>query len=286
MEHRIVWVHGIGHHTAGYSDSWRQSFDHYLHLTPASYLEVVWDTVFHPEQAGTRDAARAAGAMALTPREELAAREVEDEVLTILGARRSALEATEPGPGTRAVPTEPVEWSDRYVVPGRAPARGLATWLVNPDEYLGDFAKYLVSKSVRAAVKEQFKQVLRSLASGSARVSVISHSWGTVVAYDSLLDLSAELPGLRVADLFTLGSPLWLVRRLLEERSGRKPADVDNFVNVHARGDFVGSWLRPAFQVDKDYEVPTIGPDAHGSYFVEGNVPVQENIVASDVLRA
>src|SRR4051794_9968892 len=106
MEHRIVWVHGIGHHTAGYSDSWRQSFDHYLHLTPASYLEVVWDTVFHPERTRTRDAARAAGAIALTPQEELAAREVQDEVLTILGARRSALETTQPTPGTRGVPMD------------------------------------------------------------------------------------------------------------------------------------------------------------------------------------
>jgi hypothetical protein len=106
-----------------------------------------------------------------------------------------------------------------------------------------------------------------------------------VVAYDSLLDLSAELPSLHVANLFTLGSPLWLVRGLLEDRSGRKPANVANFVNVHARGDFVGSWLKPAFRVDKDFQVASMGPDAHGSYFVDGNAAVQENIVAADVLR-
>lgn len=220
MDRRIVWMHGIGRHTRGYSDPWRTQFDRFLGQPRDAYPEVIWDTVFHPAAPAAPEGRQAAvaEAIALTPQEELAARE------------------------------------------------------------------YVVSRGVRTAVKEACKRLLRPLAGQSVAVSVIAHSWGSVVAYDSLLDLSAELPDLRVANLFTLGSPLWLVRRFLEARSGRKPANLSNFVNVHARGDVVGSWLKPAFRVDKDFQVPSVGGDAHGSYFVEGNEAVQRTIVAVDVL--
>jgi hypothetical protein len=315
MDHRITWVHGIGRHTRGYSDPWRTEFDKFLHLAPEDYLEVLWDPVFHPEDVRelapdgtpgrrrrrlpTRTTATAAAAVALTPQEELAARAVRDELLAVLGARKTAADAATaaaregaapPGRG-RAAGGETVEWSERYLDPdarlpsGEAALGGL-TWLINPDEYLGDFVKYLVSRGVRTAVKEECKRLLRPLAGQPLGVNIVSHSWGTVVAYDSLLDLSAELPALQMANLFTLGSPLWMVRHFLEDRSGRKPANLARFVNVHARGDLVGSWLKPAFQVDEDYQVPSMGSDAHGSYFVAGNEEVQKNIVAADVLRA
>jgi hypothetical protein len=51
MDHRITWVHGIGRHTRGYSDPWRTEFDKFLHFAPEDYLEVLWDPVFHPEDA-------------------------------------------------------------------------------------------------------------------------------------------------------------------------------------------------------------------------------------------
>jgi hypothetical protein len=323
MDHRIAWVHGIGRHTRGYSDPWRTQFDRFLQQPASAYLEVLWDNVFHPEDAATREAlsggggrkrprsarsvraaTTAAAAVALSPREELAAAAVQAELVTVLGARRAAaLAAAESVQETVAPPrrgktrdaTAPAggathEWSELYLDPGAprpraAGARGLLSWLINPEEYLGDFARYLVSRGVRTAVREELKRLLRPLAGRSLGINVIAHSWGTVVAYDSLLDLSAELPDLQVDNLFTLGSPLWMVRHFLEDGSGRKPANLANFVNVHARGDVVGSWLKPAFQVDKDFQVPSIGPDAHGSYFVEGNEAVQHNIVAVDVLR-
>jgi hypothetical protein len=94
-----------------------------------------------------------------------------------------------------------------------------------------------------------------------------------------------ELPALKVANLFTLGSPLWMVRPFLEDRSGRKPAQVSSWVNIHARGDVVGSWLNAGYLVDKEYEVPSIGKDAHSSYFFNPNPGVQKDIVATYVLR-
>jgi hypothetical protein len=166
----------------------------------------------------------------------------------------------------------------------RGAPRGLLDVILNPGESIGDFARYLASRRLRLAAKECVKLHLRPLVGENAEISVISHSWGTVVAHDALVDLASELPGLRVANLFTLGSPLWLVRPFLEERSGRRPEPVGFWMNVHARGDAVGSWLKPAFKVDRDYEVSSVGNDAHGSYFVKGNEAVQRDLIASRVL--
>ena len=286
MAQRVVWVHGIGQHSPGYSAEWEATFNSYLNLGHEAYGEVCWDIVFRAARALPGAAGRPAGGLAipLTPREQQEEAEVREELRTILAARATALEQPPPGARARAAhDTRVVAWSD--LVPP-AGARGLLPdWLRRPDEYLGDFAKYLVSRDVRTAVKEQAKAVLRPFAGGEEQVAIIAHSWGTVVAYDSLLDLQVEQPALAVADLITLGSPLWLVRRLLEDRSGRKPGQVAQWVNVHARGDLVGAWLSPGFRVDEEFEVPTFGGgDAHGSYFVAGNEAVQRDIIARAIL--
>ncbi len=282
MGHRIVWVHGIGQHQAGYSAAWERAFNAYLDFQHEEYLEVCWDTVFTGARALGEPSAAGLGEIPLTPAEEAREAETRAELTTILQARASALEASAPAARGLDGPGGPVEWSERY---GDARARGfLPDWLANPEAYLGDFTRYLVSGRVRGAVKERAKEQLRPLADAGHSVAIIAHSWGTVVAYDSLLDLEAELPGLRIANLVTLGSPLWLVRRLLEDRSGRKPGQTASWINVHARGDLVGAYLKPAFRVEWDYAVPSLGDDAHGSYFVPGNEAVQRDIVARAIL--
>lgn len=276
MQHRIIWVHGIGDHHAGYAAAWTAVYNQYFQLTPQNYLEVCWDTVF--------DVTRSLDgpAIELTPQEQLAEQEVREELETLLLARSSALEQSSAPRDTRSLDNGVVEW---FEYQSRGATRGSFDWIFNPNESIGDFAKYLVSRNVRAAVKEKAKEQLRPLVGGEYRISVIAHSWGTVVAYDSLLDLQAELPGLRVANLITLGSPLWAMRRLLDDRSGRKPGQVATWVNVHARGDVVGSWLSSGFRVDKEFEVPHFGSaGAHSSYFVSGNEAVQRDLVARFVL--
>jgi metacaspase-1 len=282
MSHRIVWVHGIGMHTAGYSADWQTNFNRYLNLNAADYLEVCWDTVFHAAAGGTRSA-DGGPAVALSPQEQLAEQEVREELETILQARAFALQAEAPAT-TRGGGGDILEYEDFRG--GGATTRGALDWLFKPDEYLGDFAKYLVSRSVRTAVKEKAKEVLRPLAAQGASISIVSHSWGTVVAYDALLDLEIELPQLKVANLITLGSPLWMVRRMLDDRSGRKPGQTGTWINVHARGDLIGSWLQPAFRDDRDFAVPNFGGSgAHSSYFLPDNSAVQRDIVAQYVLR-
>jgi metacaspase-1 len=301
MDRRIVWVHGIGDHTAGYSESWRQAFNPHLQLANESYVEVLWESVFDPPDSGSRGASRAREALTLTPEEELQAQRLRAELTVLLQARQSGLEQG-PAPGERetAPPAgdrsesrspsgqQPLVWTDPDA-PDSADRgdRGVGnwgTWLFRPDEFIGDFVRYLVSRSVRSAVKERFKERLRPIVAASPGIAVVAHSWGTVVAYDSLLDLSGELPALQVGDLFTLGSPLWMVRRFLEDSSGRKPPAVEAWINVNAQGDLIGSWLRPAFAVDEDFQVPSMGEGAHGSYFVPGNDAVQKAIVAERVL--
>jgi hypothetical protein len=274
MQHRVIWIHGIGDHHEGYSKPWTAAYNEYFKLVLDDYLEVCWDSVFDV----ARDLESITG-VELTPQEQLAEQEVREDLATVLLARSSALEQAD---GARGLDDGVVEWSEYQ---GGDGSRGSFDWLFDPNESIGDFAKYLVSRSVRTAVKEKAKERLRPLVGGDYRISIIAHSWGTVVAYDSLLDLLAEQPTLRVANLLTLGSPLWAVRRFLDDRSGRKPGQVASWVNVHARGDVVGSWLSSGFRVDKEFEVPAFGAaGAHSSYFEPHNEAVQRDIAARFVL--
>lgn len=278
MDHRIVWVHGIGPHTAGYSTAWKNVFNEYLSFPDADFVEVLWADQFNLALATVAAAAAAPGPHgALTQAEQLRAATVQSGLEMLLIARASAFAAAK----AHAQINAPIERARSQAV---ALPVGATDLLALPDVYIGEFVQYLVSRRVRTAVKEKMKAQLRPLAGGDFAISVIAHSWGTVVAYDTLLDMESEQPDLRIANLFTLGSPLWLVRHLLDDSSGRKPGELTNWANVEADGDVVGSWLSPGFAVDHDYEAPDFGGDPHGSYFVDGNTVVQRDIVAAALL--
>ena len=283
MDHRIVWIHGIGQYSPGYSVEWENTFNRYFHFSHSNYVEVCWDTVFHPI-GGIRGLEVDEVTIELTPQEQLAEAEVRKDLQTIVLARASALALSTVSARGRA--EQITEWSEFAGIAADGRRGVLPAWLSQPDAFLGDFVKYLVSRRVRHAVKEKAKERLRPLVSSEYSTSLVAHSWGTVVAHETLLDLEAELPSLQSTNLVTLGSPLWLVRHFLDERSGRKPGNVANWVSIHARGDVIGSWLSPGFQVDKEFEVPNFGGgDAHGSYFVPGNEAVQRDIIVQTILR-
>jgi hypothetical protein len=274
MDYCVVWVHGIGPTVAGYSKSWTETYNQYLDFPTTDFVEVLWSDVYNStptfQGLGTNRIA-----LPLATQELLAEGLVRKNLTTVLLARVTALAQNPAWVG---------EWAQvtNQVATGQA---ALPSWVVNPDDYVGQFVKYLVNKDVRDAVKEKMKEQLRPLSGTGSNCSVIAHSWGTVVAYESLLDLEKEEPAFQLAHLFTLGSPLWLVQYLLEDPSGRKPHNVANWVNVHAQGDIIGAGLTPAFQVDADYAVPGFGNvDPHGSYFEPGNVAVQRDIVAATIL--
>jgi hypothetical protein len=275
MDFRVVWIHGIGPTQPGYSLSWDQVYNQYLKFpTFDDYVEVFWADVFSSTSNGN-NLAMNMFATPLTAQEQYAEAKIRKDLTTVLLARATAQVQS---------PALVGEWSQltQKVASGQIL---LPPWVVNPDAYIGEFVKYLVSRDIRNAVKEKAKMKLRPLANCGCNCSIIAHSWGTVVAYESLLDLESETPDLQLAHLFTLGSPLWLVHYLLDDSSGRKPSNVVNWVNIHAQGDLIGAGLTPAFQDDADFIVPTFdNADPHGSYFKAGNVAVERDIVAVDIL--
>lgn len=269
---KVAFVHGIGDHSQGYSSDWRTGFNRFLLLSDDDYVEVVWESVFEKTPRRTRGPSSHIQPSALDLQTETAIRA---ELLATLTARSSALEVVE-ATEAAAGDIDPLQATRR--------TRGLMDWLLNPEEYLGDFVRYLASPDVRTRVRAAFKDIVGPLA-GDNPIAIISHSWGTVIAYESLIDLVQEQPNLKVRSFVTLGSPLWLVRHLLEHRSGGKPANVDQWMNITARGDRVGGWLEPDFEVDKDLVVPSVrGIGPHSSYFVPENVTVQGDLIASLVL--
>ncbi len=268
MDQCVVWVHGIGPREAGYSDSWTQAYNECLNLPTTAYIEVLWSDVY----SSTTNKIP----LPLAMQEQVAEAQVRKNLTTVLLARVTALAQNPAWLGERAQIANEGATSQTLLLPA---------WVVNPEDYIGQFVKYLVNPDVRDAVKEQMKEQLRPLAESCENISVIAHSWGTVVAYESLLDLETEMPELQIANLFTLGSPLWLVQNQLEDPSGRKPSNVANWVNIHAWGDPIGAGLAPAFEVDAEYAVAAFGDgDPHSSYFAPGNVAVQCDIVAATIL--
>ena len=162
---------------------------------------------------------------------------------------------------------------------------------------MNDVALYLVSDSIRDQVLGAFLFVVEPLLRHGAAIDIISHSWGSVVAYEGLRRLDATaLPG-HVRTLFMVGSPLTIgpVRRRLRWRDGARPRYVRRWVNLDARGDVVGGALEPhGLAVDREYlRLDPTGCDswagivapacAHQSYFHPENRPVNSGIFAEHI---
>jgi hypothetical protein len=137
-------------------------------------------------------------------------------------------------------------------------------------DYVGDFVRYLVDEAVRARVQDAVRKVF--LAPSSAEVSIVAHSWGTVVAYDVLHQLARQRPGFRCTNFVTLGSPLWLepVRQILADQGQhRKPANTGRWINAYNTFDPVGAALAGGLDgfyegsLDRDEQVTFPGFNAH-----------------------
>ncbi len=87
---------------------------------------------------------------------------------------------------------------------------------------------------------------------------IVSHSWGTMLAYDMLADMAAKGSPVRVHKLVTMGSPLvpssWWLNAFdgMQQPSGnfagrvKKPANVRYWVNFWAEGDSVSNSIPAA----------------------------------------
>lgn len=157
---------------------------------------------------------------------------------------------------------------------------------------LDDFLRYMISKTTREKIIAEFTGVVLPLLEAGNSLHIVSHSWGTVVAYEGLRRLERESTAGRVQHLFTVGSALSIgtVRRDLFSRvnDGRKPGNVDQWINLDARSDWVGGSIRKHFAVDKEHLKldPTNCsgfPCAHSSYFDADNTVVNKDIFATAI---
>ena len=111
--------------------------------------------------------------------------------------------------------------------------------------HLRDLRRYTQNREgVASAVRDMLKQSLRTAADADRPVLLIAHSMGSVIAYDSLWELT-QLPDdpVRVDHWLTCGSPLgqnYLQKRIKgSDRSAaaRFPANIRCWTNLAAVGD-------------------------------------------------
>lgn len=290
---KLVYVHGICRHVAGYSDSMWHALKPFLPVTfgdgtlGQTRLEVLWSDLVNQASA----ALGAAMATTMPPSAvatDQARQKASDEIKEALRDRadQHALHvAAASAQVGAATPTDSVSGS--ISIPGL--------------NCIDDFSIYLTSDTVRQQIIDRFITVVGPQLSSGVELDIISHSWGTVVAYEGLRQLAdSGTTTPLVRDFFTVGAALSIgpVKSRLRDanKDGRKPANVKRWINLDARGDLVGGPLkgRP-YEVDLDFVNldPTgcggflgiVSPVcAHSSYFVDDNTSVNRDIFARFIL--
>lgn len=267
----LVYVHGIGNHRKGYSDPWWEALQpHVGGLFENGELgvdrfEVEWSHLVNDlsdRAAGARDTSG-------TPEELDIWNEIESQI-----AERNARYA-EPDRAAEVVHNQDL------LAPGTRGSGGKAD----------DFMRYLFQSNVRRQVLDTFDRVAEQVQ--GRPVHLISHSWGTVVAYEALMERPIS-KALDVQRFFTVGSALSLraVRWKLGLKN-RMPDGVTSWYNLDAKGDGVGGSIGRHFPVPTDHEFLALDPVgcersrlgynlgcAHSSYFRPSNLRVNENIFA------
>lgn len=150
-------------------------------------------------------------------------------------------------------------------------------------DYVGDFVRYMADETVRARVQEAVRTVI--LADTSSEVSIVAHSWGTVVAYDVLHQLARQRPGFSCTNFVTLGSPLWLepVRQILADRGQhRKPGNTRRWINAYNTLDPVGAVLVGGLdsfyegRLDRDEQITFLALNPHAVLKYLGQSEVED----------
>jgi hypothetical protein len=270
----LVTVHGIGSHSKGYSNQWWESLQPHVGTTYGSGTlaqgrqEVIWSDLVNPGRNLTRNL------------EQSEVNQLRQSILDVIDDRRDLIAAQsrsfDPSPQTRG-----------------------------SDFAIDDFLIYMLDDGMRQRIIDRFTRVVGPLLVAGATVDIISHSWGTVVAYEGLRELEQKsgLSG-RVGTWFTVGSALSIPPVQGRLRPGNRPTDtglapypkgVGEWINLDAQGDLVGGRLGRKFPVNREYlELsPSTCPRrlwgfdlgcAHGSYFQRENLKVNRDIFAQHIL--
>lgn len=265
----LVYVHGISKHLPGYSDNWWKALkNHVSDIFGEGDLgvqrhEVRWSDLVNSSRAvdDSRDKLKRAIVETIQERLDEEARQSRSK------SRSSSASASQ-----------------------SSLSRGTL------DEMgLDDFLIYMTNESKRDQIIECFTSVVRPLLESGNQIDLITHSWGTVVAYEGLRKLEDEgFNATQVRTFFTCGAALsilpvrWRLRR--SNQDGRKPSLVRRWINLDASGDPVGGSLVQHFRVDDEFldlspgscQANWIGMYevncAHSSYFQEENVSVNKSV--------
>ncbi len=123
----------------------------------------------------------------------------------------------------------------------------LGRWFAQPSlrAQMHDANRYLRNRDgIGTAIRARVRAPLEDAWRAGAAVLLIGHSLGSVIAYDTLWELSREQRAPGCVDLFvTMGSPLatHFIRRRLrgcnETGAARYPSNVRRWINFAAKGD-------------------------------------------------
>jgi hypothetical protein len=125
---------------------------------------------------------------------------------------------------------------------------GLGTRFIK--KTLPDLGAYLTSRVVGSDVRYRLQGPIKRALKSGQQVGIIAHSMGCIVSYDVLWKLSRmseyrDVRDRKVSLWLTLGSPLGepAVQGTLydahEPEDGKYPSNIDRWVNIAARDDFV-----------------------------------------------
>jgi metacaspase-1 len=277
----LVCVHGISQHVAGYSNPWWSALQPYVGQIYGTgdlggrRQEVLWSDLVNASRA--LEMSRAMG-------EDVEKERLRREIITVLQERQQ----------------QEIAKNTTSVAEARQAARQADFTERGGGMAIDDFLIYMTDSRMRQQIIDRFTKVIEPLLRNNNRIDIIGHSWGTVVAYEGLRELekNPSIQG-RVANLFTVGSALSIlpVRAALrpENQNGRRPAFVDRWYNLDAKGDLVGGMIRDQFEITDEYlELDPTGCArgwfgynlgcAHSSYFNTANATVNRDIFAKFIL--
>lgn len=163
--------------------------------------------------------------------------------------------------------------------------------------HLRDLRRYQCNENeIAEHTRQMLKMPLRSAAESGRPILLIAHSMGSVIAWDSLWQMSRnEHDNVQISTLMTMGSPLgqrFVQRRLQgfrKEDNERYPRGIDRWVNLAAVGDLTA--VDPALADDfgkmvKNGLVSTIDDrELHNYFRLDGvlNVHAEYGYLANSV---
>jgi hypothetical protein len=234
----VVFIHGIGNQSAGYSDSMRDLLA--LRMgSGVAFREVLWSDL------GTILGLRTAPNAELQRAEEAWKAEIDRAQAEIATMRSPDLDRA------------------RLQLEYTA-ARG----------YVGPILRYeFLSPAERGKIQARLREALD--AAGRGRIYLVAHSLGSVIAFDVLHGWEGGAAPPKVDSFYTLGSPL--NSGIFRGHNGRPtsaPSGVTSWTNVYSPWDPIASALAAAYSGVSDRKVETqIFPTtAHSAYWTHTDV--------------